>query len=192
MHCFPEQDEIFKILTSLVSVLLLIMKHSIAFLSIFLICLFCSAQRSGSLQAIQPKPNALSLELGKNGLVFNLVYEHLLSSKKIGFQAGVGTNFSSKITEVAAGGGAFYLVGKNKHFLELGLELHHLSILEKSDDQKGAVLIFPNYDVKGLYSTANIGYRVYSKKGMFRTGFSPGIVKSIFIAGGYVSYGITF
>src|SRR5262245_33217352 len=76
--------------------------------------------------------NALSLEIGKTGLIYNLNFDHRFNSSNFGIRAGVGSNFSKYLSAFRAGGGFYYLVKS----LELGIDLDFLAIDEVSDDQK--------------------------------------------------------
>ena len=147
----------------------------------------CLAQTKG-----QPKKNALSFELGKTGLIYNLTFDHKLKSKNIGFRFGAGSNLAKYLNAVSVGGGGYYLIGKTHHFLELGLDMQYLVIDEVSDDQKGFAFVYPDYSIKTFYPSLNTGYRSYGKHTLFRIGFSPGLIKKEFVPGGYISFGITF
>jgi len=136
--------------------------------------------------------NALSLELGKSGLIYNLNFDHKFQDKSFGLRIGVGSNFSKYLPAFSTGAGGYYLIGHETNFLELGVDLNYLSVDEVSDDQKGVPLIYPNYPIKTFYASANIGYRRYGKKTLFRVGVSPGFIKNDFLPGGYVSFGLTF
>ena len=137
------------------------------------------------------KPNALSLELGKSGLIFNLTYDHKFKAKNLGFRFGVGSDFAKYTDAYSVGGGSYYLVGKKNNFLELGLDLQYLFVDIVSNDQ-GFALIFPDYSIKTIYPSINIGYRSYAKRTLFRIGFSPGIIDKNFLPGGYISFGSRF
>ena len=153
-----------------------------------LICTtLCYAQTTG-----KPKINAVSLELGKTGLIYNLVFDHKFKDKNFGIRVNIGSNFSRYLSLLTTGAGGYYLIGKSKSFLELGVDLNYLSVDEVSDDQRGITFVHPNYAVKTLYSSMNIGYRKNSNRTLFRIGISPGLIKQGFISGGYVSFGLTF
>lgn len=164
------------------------MNHTLTILfSIFVCSSLCVAQTTQ-----KPRLNALSFELGKTGLLYNLTFDHKLADKNIGFRIAAGSNFSSYLNVATVGAGGYYLLGKQKHFLELGLDLQYLGVNETSDDQKGITLIYPDYSVKTLYPNLNIGYRSYGKRTLFRIGFSPGLIKGEFVPGGYISFGVRF
>lgn len=133
--------------------------------------------------------NALSLELGKTGLIWNLNYDHKFKASNIGIRASAGSNFSRSLSAWTVGGGGYCIVARA---LELGVDFHYLVVDEVSDDQKGFTLIYPDYPTKILYASLNIGYRKYGRKTLFRVGLSPGIADKDFIPGGYISYGFTF
>ncbi len=160
-----------------------------AFSALFFSMTFCNAQTSE-----KPKINAISFELGKTGLIYNLTFDHKLASKNIGFRFGAGSNLGQYLNVISVGGGGYYLVGSITKFLELGLDIQYLIVDEVSDDQRGiaSIFVYPNYSIKTIYPSLNLGYRCYGKKSLFRVGFSPGLIKSKLIPGGYVSYGITF
>ncbi len=166
------------------------MKHTLTTILLILVCgTHCFAQTTE-----KPKQNALSFELGKTGLIYNLNYDHNLAGKHLGFRIGVGSNFAQHINVITAGGGGYYLLGRQTRFFELGIDLQYLVVEETSDDQRGFadIFVYPNYSIKTLYPSLNIGYRRYGKNGLFRVGFSPGIIKSELIPGAYISYGFTF
>ena len=153
-----------------------------------LLCsILCSAQTIDKI-----KNNALSLEFGKSGLIYNLSYDHKFQNNYFGFRLNGGTNFAKYLSAATFGGGGYYLVGKSICFLELGADLSYLSVEEVSDDQKGFTFIYPDYSIKTYYTSLNIGYRKYGKHTLFRIGLSPGITKRDFIPGGYLSFGVTF
>jgi hypothetical protein len=135
--------------------------------------------------------NSLSLEIGKTGLIYNLTYDHHFSNN-FGLRAGGGSNFSSNLQAITAGGGIYYLTGKSKRHFESGIDFYYLGVFEASDDQKSIALIYPNYYAEGLLTNINLGYRTYGKKTMFRIGGSPALFKGEFIPGGYISFGIRF
>ena len=137
----------------------------------------------------QKSTKALSFELGKTGIIFNLNYDQKFS--KFGFRVGVGSNFDKYLKAITFGGGLFYLMGKEKNFFEAGAELNYLGIEKFSDDQKrGISLVYPNYETKTFLANINLGYRVYFKKLLFRIGASPCVTKNEFIPGGYISIGL--
>lgn len=166
------------------------MKTYLASIGAILLCVtLCNAQSSET-----AKPNALSLELGKTGIIYNLNYDHKLASKTFGFRIGAGSNLGKYLNVISVGAGGYHLVGSKNKFFELGLDLQYLIVDEISDDQKGfsSIFIYPNYSIKTLYPSLNLGYRRYGKNTLFRVGLSPGLIKSKFIPGGYISYGFTF
>ena len=145
----------------------------------------CKAQTASKL-------NAVSFELGKTGLIYNLTFDRKAATKNFGFRLGVGSNFAQYLNAVTVGGGGYYLVGKTNRFLELGADFYYLIVDEVSDDQKGFSFVYPDYSIKTLYPSINVGYRAYSKLTLFRIGFSSGIIDSKFVPGGYVSFGLRF
>ena len=166
------------------------MKTYLTSIGAILFCVtFCRGQTSG-----KPKLNAASLELGKTGLIYNLYFDHRLATRNVGFRLGAGSNLGKYINLISVGGGGYHLMGKTKNFFELGLDFQYQVVDEISDDQRVAadIFIFPNYPVKTLCPSLNVGYRLYGERTLFRVGFSPGVIKSKLIPGGYISYGFTF
>jgi hypothetical protein len=147
----------------------------------------CNAQTTG-----KTSNNALSFELGKTGLVFNLSFDHKFPDKNLGYRFIIGSNFSKYLNAFSTGGGGYYLFGQTKSHFEIGIDLSYLNIYEVSDDQKGFVLLYPDYSIKTYYVSMNFGYRKYGDKGLLRIGISPGFIKNDFLPGGYISYGFMF
>jgi hypothetical protein len=164
------------------------MKNTLSTILFFFFCLIaCNAQTSD-----KSRNKALSFELGKTGLIYNLSFDHKFQYKNYGFRFSVGSNLIKYLSAFSIGGGAYYLNGqKNDHF-ELGIDINYLNIDEVSDDQRGFVLLNPNYPIKTYYASINLGYRRYGRKNIFRIGISPGTIKNKFILGGYVGYGVIF
>lgn len=138
------------------------------------------------------KSSALSFELGKTGLIYNLNYDHKFGDKNFGFRVDAGSNLAKYLEASMVGGGGYYLIGKRNHFFELGADLNYLSVYEVSDDQISIVFIYPDYTIKTYYASLNLGFRKYGKRSLFRIGFSPGFFSKGFIPGGYISYGGRF
>lgn len=160
------------------------MKTCLIIFAAFLSTTLCYSQEKTNRDA-----NALSLELGKTGLIWNFNYDHKFKASNIGIRASAGSNFSRSLSAWTVGGGGYCIVARA---LELGVDFHYLVVDEVSDDQKGFTLIYPDYPTKTLYTSLNIGYRKYGRKTLFRVGLSPGIADKDFIPGGYISYGFTF
>ncbi|RYZ23547.1 MAG: hypothetical protein EOO10_20980 [Chitinophagaceae bacterium] len=145
----------------------------------------CSAQTTS-------KTNAVSFELGKTGLIYNLTFDHKVATKNFGFRLGVGSNLAQYLNATVVGGGGYYLVGNTNRFLELGADLQYLIVDEVSDDQKGFSFVYPDYSIKTFYPSLNLGYRAYGKQTLFRIGFSPCVIDNDFVPGGYMSFGLRF
>ena len=161
------------------------MKHNLILIIIFLFsCTLSCAQKYSN-----EKINAVSFELGKTGLLYNINFDHKFKND-VGVRLGIGSNLNKYLSVFTAGGGSYYLLGHSKNFLELGIDLFYLSVEENSDDQKGFPLIYPDFPIKTYYVSANIGYRRYGAKTLFRIGASPGFIKDKFLTGGYISYGL--
>lgn len=164
------------------------MKHTlITIFAIFICATLCNAQTTE-----KPKLNALSFELGKTGLIYNLNFDHKLDAKNFGFRFNAGSNLAKYLNAITVGAGGYSLIGRQNRFLELGVDIQYLIVDEVSDDQRGFSFIYPDYSVKTIYPSLNLGYRSYGKRTLFRVGFSPGLIKSEFVPGGYLSYGVTF
>ena len=146
---------------------------------------FIQAQAIG-----QNNTKTIIVEIGKNGLVFNLLYDHLFDQKKWGFHGGGGTTLINTNFELrTATVGLFKLIGKKQNFLELGLDAQYHYAYEYADDVKGATLVAPVFTYEGVYCFAVIGYRHFTERGLFRMGFSPGVVEKELIPGAYIGYG---
>jgi len=143
------------------------------------------------LQAIgQNNTKTIIVEFGKNGLVFNLLYDQVFDQKKIGFHVGGGTTLINTNFELrTATVGLFKLIGKKQNFLELGLDAQYHFASEYANDVKGVTLVAPVYTYEGVYCFAVIGYRHFTERRLFRIGFSPGVVETEFIPGAYIGYG---
>ncbi len=143
---------------------------------IFLLMCFtlCSAQTTD-----KTKYNALSFELGKTGFIYNLNYDHKFLDKDFGFRFGVGSNLAKYLNAFTLGGGGYHLIGKTSNFLEVGADLNYLSVDEVSDDQRGFVLIYPDYSIQTYYVSINIGYRRYGKSNLFRIGLLQDLLNRI-------------
>jgi GNAT superfamily N-acetyltransferase len=59
---------------------------------------------------ITSEVNALSLELGKNGLIYNLIFDHKSPKKNFGYRLGIGSNLARYLQAFSIGGGGYYLV----------------------------------------------------------------------------------
>jgi hypothetical protein len=158
-----------------------------ATIAIFLCTTICKAQNP-----ITYKSNAISIELGKTGLIYGLSYDHKFKAKNFGVRASAGIFTSEYLDASSFGAGGYYLFGKTNRFFELGMELQYINVDETSDDQKSVPLVYPDYTVKTFYPSLNLGYRRYGEKTLFRIGLSPNLIKSEFVLGGYVSFGLTF
>ena len=135
------------------------------------------------------KNNALSFELGKTGLIFNVSFDHKAYHNDFGYRIHAGSNFNKYLKLSTVGCGGYYLIGPGKSSCELGIDLNYLSVTEVSDDQKTFSFVYPDYPVKTFYGSMNIGYRNYGKNTLFRMGISPGVIKNDFLFGGYISLG---
>ena len=164
------------------------MKHNLILIIIFLFAFtICNAQKSSN-----EKRNAVSFELGKTGLIYNVNFDHKFRDKNFGVRFGVGSNLGKYLQAFTGGGGGYYLMGHSKDLFELGIDVNYFSVDEISDDQRGITLIYPNFPIKTYYVSGNIGYRRYGAKTLFRIGVSPGFIKDKFLPGGYISYGWRF
>lgn len=139
-----------------------------------------------------PGRNAVSFELGKNGLVFNLSLDHKFQNTKFGLKSNIGSNLGVNTISIITGAGGYYLFGKDRKFLELGLDIYYYMVDNPQDDVVGLPLFFPNSNSNTVYPSLNIGYRKYKTRSIFRCGLSPGYIKPWFIPGAYVSWGYAF
>jgi hypothetical protein len=146
---------------------------------------------SGQTNAIQ-KNNSISFEIGKNGLIYNLSFDRKLKNKPIGYRFFAGSNFGKHLTASTGGAGFYFLKGSKNDKLEIGADISYLVIDEVSDDQKGFTILVPDESIKTYYASLNIGFRHYAKNILFRIGLSPGFIKTRFLPGAYIRFGITF
>ncbi len=153
------------------------------FFSLGLILLFTGAN------AQHKSVQALSAELGKNGLIVSILYDYQFSKAHFGIRAGAGSNFAKYLRAYTATTGGYKLFGKKNNFFELGIDIQYLNIDEVSDDQKGFVLVYPDFSTQTLFSSLNLGLRKYFKKSVFRAGLAPGFTKHGFLPGAYLSFG---
>ena len=59
-----------------------------AFFTLLISTTLCNAQTN-----VKPKLNAISLELGKTGLIYNIVFDHRFKDKNYGIRVDIGSNF---------------------------------------------------------------------------------------------------
>lgn len=147
-------------------------------------CLFFSVAYNQNIQR-----QAVYLEAGKNGLLLSGIYDYQIAKSNYGFRAGAGSNFAKYLSAFTITTGAYKLFGNDIHFFETGIDMQYLHINEVSDDQRGIPLLYPDFSIKILYPSFNLGYRRSYKSSIFRIGFSPGVIKNEFIPGGYISFG---
>ncbi len=139
--------------------------------------------------------NALSFELGKTGLIYNISFDHrYLRNKKgqMGLRILAGSNFGKYFNAFTVGGGIYFLFGRNKDFFEMDLAATYLKYERISNDQRGVILVYPNHSFSENYMPLSLGYRKELRKKLFRIGISGGFIQNDFIAGGYLSYGFRF
>jgi len=135
--------------------------------------------------------NSISVEVGKTGLIYSIVFDRMIKNN-LGLRVTAGTSFSSYLRAFSTFVGPYYLVGSNTKYLELGVDIGYLSINENITRRGNRAFIFPDFSIKTYYLNANVGYRKYGKKTMFRFGASPGYSKSGPFPGAYISYGLRF
>ncbi len=58
--------------------------------------------------------NALSIEIGKTGMIFDLTYDHKFKTNSFGFRVIGGSNLGRYLTLKTFGGGGYSLIGKKK------------------------------------------------------------------------------
>ncbi len=133
---------------------------------------------------------SLSAELGKNGLIFNIIYDYQFSKSQFGFRTGAGSNFAKYLRAYTVTAGCYKLFGGKNNFFELGIDIQYLNIDEVSDDQKGFAFLYPDFTTKTLFTSLNLGFRKYAKKSIFRAGLAPGFTKHGFLPGAYLSFGV--
>ena len=138
------------------------------------------------------KNQSLLFEFGQTGLIYNLSYDHTFHNKRWGLRAQVGSNLVKYLPLFKMSAGGFTLIGNQKHFLELGANAGYINVNEVSDDQRGVILFYPDFPLKSFFANADIGYRNYGKKTIFRVGFAPLVFKEGFVPGGYLGFGFRF
>lgn len=137
--------------------------------------------------------NVVALEIGKTGLIYNLVFDNRLKGSLYGFRLGLGSNFGKYIWAFTAQLGMYRLFGNKNRFFEAGIDIHYMDIREDSEDQFNvSSFVFPNKTTTTYFISINSGYRVYFRKSVFRIGVAPGFTKDEFIPGGYISFGFGF
>src|ERR1700704_1771787 len=97
------------------------------------------------------KNNSLSVEIGKNGLIYNLSFDRKLKNKPIGFRFFAGSNFGKYLTASTGGAGLYFLKGPKNDKLEIGADISYLVIDETSDDQRGFTILVPDESIKTYY-----------------------------------------
>ncbi len=156
------------------------MKLFVSF-SLLLISAISNAQRK--------QVQSLSVELGKNGVVINIIYDHQFAPTGFGLRVGAGSNFAKYLRAYTATAGGYKLFGASNSLFELGVDIQYLDIDEVSDDQKGFTLVYPDFSTQTFFTSLNLGLRKYFKKGVFRIGIAPGLTKHGFLPGAYLSFG---
>lgn len=162
-------------------------------MKILLYLLFLTAALPFPGVAQQKAVNALSLELGKTGMLYNLVYDRKGAGGHSGYRLGAGSNFGHYLNVKTFGGGVYRLFGKTTKFFELGADLAYLHVDRVSDDQyRFGNLVMPNDATRSYHATLNLGYRSYARRTLFRAGIAPGWTKKEWLPGGYLSLGWHF
>lgn len=165
-------------------------KLTIDFLKKFYFLVSACLMVWGTATAQGKKQNALSVEIGKTGAIFNVTYDRKSETAKVGLRAIAGSNFGSHINVVNVGGGAYYLAGKSVNSLELGTDILYLHVNVDSEDFRSGNLVAPAYNTRTLFTSFNIGYRHTGRNTLFRVGIAPGFTKQEWLPGGYLSYGV--
>ncbi len=138
-----------------------------------------------------PKFNVVSFQIGKQGILFNVNYDHKFQNKNWGYKLETSANLFKGFQLNTFSIGSYILKGNSIKNLELGFDINYLYTWTSQDDVKGAnVTFFPEENFNTLYPNLNIGYRKYYQKGMFRVGFAPGYFRDRFLYDGYISIGI--
>lgn len=138
--------------------------------------------------------HSAGLEVGKLGLLLNLMYDCQFEKTKVGIRAIAGKNFERYLNVYQAGAGAYYLLGNKKNHLETGLDFFYFYADEVSDDQMRFINPFPVRNASTLYTSGNVGYRHSGAKTIFRIGISQGYMHALknYYTGGYLSFAIRF
>ncbi|HMS29726.1 MAG TPA: hypothetical protein PKD32_07735 [Saprospiraceae bacterium] len=162
--------------------------------AILLVCLICSFTFESKAQENDHfRRNALYLELGKNGLLINAVYDHTMQQKMYGIQFNLGSNFGANTIALTIGSGIYKLIGNHRQFLEFGLDLKYFILSIVHDDVIGlSDLVYPGKSIRTIYPSVNCGYRNFGTKTVFRMGLSPGYIDRKVFLGAYISFGFRF
>lgn len=160
---------------------------------VFIVVSFLSVKLFSQLKPTPAPKYSLSVELGKSGLIYSVVFDNALKDRRYGLRGGFGGNFGKYTEVIMAQVGAYRLFGTKSNFFETGIDLHYLSIDIVSDDQVGiSSFVYPDYTTQTYYVTFNAGYRARMGKFLFRAGAAPGFTKDEFIPGAYISAGVCF
>lgn len=157
----------------------------------FIIPLLLITKMTFSQDSIWRNMKTIIGELGKNGLIPNLLYDHYFFKQHFGFHAGVGSTLFNKYFELrTATIGFYFLIGKKREFYDLGLELQYHYADNHAGDANRFILGSPIDSYKGVFPFLTVGYRRYSNKGVLRMGLAEGLINEEYIPGAYLGYGI--
>ncbi|HEV7330247.1 MAG TPA: hypothetical protein VGN63_04345 [Flavisolibacter sp.] len=157
-------------------------------LSCFLLCgCLCSWAQEGEGPVASP-PQAAYLQFGGSGPVWSIQYDRRFRPKRngAGFAAGVGYWGSQGVNAVSIPVSLNYLIGKQKHFLELAGGTTFLT---------GTVEFYGEAsEGSGFVHHLSAGYRLQPlNKGLFlRAGLSPLFFGSESVLGFYLGVGAGF
>lgn len=131
-----------------------------------------------------PTNKAVSVQLGKTGFIYNLVYDYKFRRRQRGFNVSVGSNFGRYLQLYTAGVGYYYLFGKRNRFFEAGINYDYFFVFQISDDQwRFSNMVYRDREARTYFINGTIGYRAYGRKTLFRAGLAPGFTKDRFLPG---------
>ncbi len=145
--------------------------------AILFVCLICGLTLESKAQENDNfRRNALYLELGKNGLLINSIYDHTMQQKMYSIQFNLGSNFNANAIALTIRSDIYKLIGNHRQFLELGLDLKYFILSIVQDDVIGlSDLVYPGKSIRTIDPRINCGYRNFGTKTVFR-GVSPGYI----------------
>jgi hypothetical protein len=157
-------------------------------LGFFLFCVALTSWAQEGAGTVAKPPQAVYLQFGGSGPVWSVQYDRRFGRKRngAGFATGVGYWNSQGVNTVSIPVSVNYLIGKQKHFLELAGGTTFLT---------GTVEFYgEEAEGSGFVHHLSAGYRLQPlNKGFFlRAGLSPLFFGSESVLGAYLGLGIGF
>jgi hypothetical protein len=136
--------------------------------------------------------HSVSAEIGKSPLIGNIVFSKNFRNYKRGMRAYIGFNIAKYRPVFTIGAGTYFLAGSKRHYLEVGPDIGYIKVGEIKDPSYDGNAFFPDSEMNGYILNFNLGYRLITKRQIFRIGISPTLVNEEMFFGGYLSAGIRF